>query len=137
MLSYLLMKTSRNLKCHLDRQLKAEGITSSQFALMNQIEFMDNKALAHQVAEILGYDRPTVSAIIQRLYKLGIIYKTDNPEDKRSHYISLTEEGLKSLDKIRRIADELSEQVFGQLSESDQNKMIDLLNTINEGLDHG
>lgn len=135
MLAYTLMKTARNLKCKLDRELKVFDITSSQFAVMNQIENLGNQTVAHEIADILDYDRPTISAIIQRLYQAKIIVKTKNPNDRRTQYISLSEHGIKVLDQLRKTADEVSTHIFRKLTLEEQEHLITLLNQINQALE--
>lgn len=131
MLAYLIMKTSRNLKCKLDRELKNLNITSSQFSVMNQIEVMGNKSVAHEIADTLGYDRPTISAIVQRLYKAEIIVKTDNPKDRRTQYLSLSKDGIKILNQLRHIADDISNDIFKHIDNDVMDTLIEALNQIN------
>lgn len=135
MLTYLIMKTSRNLKCKLDRELKPFDITSSQFSVMNQIEVMGNKAVAHEIADTLGYDRPTISAIVQRLYKSEIIIKTDNPKDRRTQYLSLSKHGLEVLYQLRHIADEISNEIFSTIDPQLKDTLVKTLNQINMKLE--
>ncbi len=135
MLAYLIMKTSRNLKCKLDRELRKHDVTSSQFSVMNQIETMGNQSAAHEIANILGYDRPTISAIVQRLVKAKIVIKADNPQDKRTQYLSLSQHGLNVLYQIRHIADEVSNDVFTTIDADAQNALIQALEKINIALE--
>ncbi|MGX8794689.1 MarR family winged helix-turn-helix transcriptional regulator [Fusibacter sp. JL298sf-3] len=129
------MKTSRNLKCKLDRELRKHDVTSSQFSVMNQIETMGNQSAAHEIANILGYDRPTISAIVQRLVKAKIVIKADNPQDKRTQYLSLSQHGLNVLYQIRHIADEVSNDVFTTIDADAQNALIQALEKINIALE--
>ena len=130
MLTYLFMKTSKAMKGRLDKELKTIGTTSAQFAVMNQIDFMDNKALAFEIAQVLGSDRPTISAIIQRLYTSDIIYKIDNIIDRRSSYICLTQKGITMLKDLRVIADKISVEIFQDFSDSEQLQLATHLTTI-------
>lgn len=132
MLTYLLLKTSRSMKARLDRELQSQGITSSQFAVMNQIALMNNKALAFEIAKAIGSDRPTVSAIIQRLFKTDIIYKEDNDKDRRSQYLCLTTKGIESLEQLRDIADRVSEYIFQDFTQEEQKLLFSQLNKICE-----
>lgn len=132
MIAYLLLKTSRNLKTSLDRKLKEFGITSTQFAVMNQIDIMDDNPLAWEIASAIGSDRPTISAVIHRLFLAGLIHKIENPSDRRSQYLQLSEKGIVTLKQLRIIADDLSQDIFGHLSEQDKENFIKELNTINE-----
>lgn len=46
-------------------------------------------------------DKPTISGIIQRLEKKGLLQKKENFMDKRSYLISLTPLGYKSIKKVK------------------------------------
>lgn len=135
MIAYLLIKTSRNLKGQLDKELKKSGVTSAQFAVMNQIASMGNHVLAYEIASELGSDRPTVSAIIQRLFKANLLIRTENRIDRRTQYIELTTKGLKTLEELRMIANNLSENIFGQLDEKRRIQLLSELNQINKNLE--
>lgn len=135
MLTYMIMTTVRNLKCTPDRELKSFDITSSQFAVMNQIDRLDNQTVAHEIADTLGYDRPTISAIIHRLYQAKIIQKTDNPQDRRTQSLSLTQQGLDLLVQLRKSADDFSNKVFRNLTPEDQADLFNLLEQINHELE--
>lgn len=134
MLAYLLIKTSRNLKSGIDKAFQGQGITSTQFAIMNQIDLMGNRCLASEIASAIGSDRPTVSGVIQRLYSQGIINKIDNEKDRRSQIIELTPKGYKRLFHLRGIADDLSQEIFGHLSVESRDHLIHELQSINHKL---
>ena len=135
MLTYMLMKTSRQMKSGLDKALSELGYTSGQFALMNQIELMKNEAASYEIADRLSSDRPTVSGIVQRLTQKGILIKKDHPEDRRSQIISLSLEGLKDLQALRTIADQVSADIFKAFSELEKANLKTYLEKISESLE--
>lgn len=130
MLTYLLIKTSRHMKNHLDRQLKVLNITASQFSVMQQIAILGNEAQAIQIAKNLESDKPTISGVINRLCKQGIILKTPHLQDRRASLLSLTDEGFSVLDQARSIADQVSGALLSDCSQKECELMEKVLKNI-------
>jgi len=126
-LSYLIIKASRNLKNKLDKALKEFDITAAQFAVIVQIHLSDLPITAAEIAQKLGSDRPTISGIINRLEKKGIVLKIDNPADKRSSYLEIYKESNKLVEKIKIISDELTTNIFSIYSKEETKQFTEMV----------
>ncbi|MGB3366716.1 MAG: MarR family transcriptional regulator [Acidaminobacteraceae bacterium] len=135
MLSYFIIKISRNLKNRLNKELSEFGVTSAQFSVMNQIDSMDNMVKASEIATALCSDRPTISAIVHRLYMNGMIEKIDDNKDRRSQFIRLSKKGQEKLIELRLIADDVSEELFQHISDADKKNLMRTLHQINSRLE--
>ena len=122
-LSYLIIKVSRQLKNKLDNELKGFDITAAQFSVMNQINSSKQPITAAQIALRLDSDRPTISEIISRLSKKGMITKINNPKDKRSYYLQISEESSLFIEEITRISDKLNENIFSVYTKEETNHL--------------
>ncbi|WP_214884703.1 MULTISPECIES: MarR family transcriptional regulator [unclassified Exiguobacterium] len=122
-LSYLLIKSSRFLKGALDKRLQEYNLTATQFSVLNQITAHNGNITSAEVAQRLESDRPTISAIINRLERDDFVEKVQNPHDKRSAYLKLNEETLKLVDELRRVSDEVNETVFEAFTEEEVSNM--------------
>ncbi|WDH75256.1 MarR family transcriptional regulator [Exiguobacterium marinum] len=122
-LSYLLIKSSRFLKGALDKRLQEYDLTATQFSVLNQITAHNGNITSAEVAQRLESDRPTISAIINRLERDGFVEKVQNPHDKRSAYLKLNEETLKLVDELRRVSDEVNETIFEAFTEEEVSNM--------------
>lgn len=134
-LSYLLIKTSRNLKNSLDKMLKDYNVTASQFSVLNQIANKNGFITSAEVASNLESDRPTISGIINRLEEKKLLVKISNQEDKRSAYLKLNEDTIELVKELRNVSDQLNQEAFSVLSESELDTIKDLLVRINEKID--
>lgn len=123
------------MKAKLDKELNKIGITSMQFAVMNQIAQMNNEVTSHFIANELGSDRPTISGIVNRLYSKNLISKKSAEKDKRSQILSLTESGEKMLLQLRLIADDIGDEIFNEFSSKDMKELKKLLIKINNNLE--
>ncbi|MBS4539503.1 MarR family transcriptional regulator [Clostridium sp. D2Q-11] len=118
-LSYILIKVSRHLKNSLDKELKEYKVTASQFSVLNQIAFKNGKITSAEISSRLSSDRPTISGIINRLEENGFLEKLDNPKDKRSAYLKLTNETIDLVKDLRATSDKLNNEIFGDFKENE------------------
>ncbi len=126
-LSYLLIKASRFLKGALDRRLQEYDVTATQFSVLNQISYKNGNITSAEVADCLESDRPTISGVINRLEKSGLVEKVDNPDDKRSVYLKLNQQTLELVDEIRDVSDQVNRDIFEILTESEASNMKEYL----------
>jgi MarR family transcriptional regulator for hemolysin len=108
-IGYILHKAAMMSKNNLTNKLNQFGITPGQYTVIKEIykyKLNSNNGLAPAcIADGLECDRPTISGIIDRLEVSGWIARIQNPEDKRSCLIDLTDKAidrLKELDKINK-----------------------------------
>lgn len=134
--SYLLIKASRYLKSNLDQALKPYGVTASQFSVLNQVASENGHITSAEVANVLDYDRPTVSGITLRLEKKGLLEKIDNPKDKRSAYLKLNDKALTLVKELRIVADQLNNVIFEGFDEEELNNLNEYLGMILEKVDN-
>jgi len=131
-LSYLFIKASRQLRNKLDKALKAFDITAAQFSVIRQIQSSEQPITAAEIAQRLRSDRPTISGIINRLEKKGIVLKVDNPEDKRSSYLQIDKGSNQLVDKITTISDGLTGDIFSIYSEEEAKQLIRMIHQLIE-----
>lgn len=111
-MAYLLIKSSRILKGALDKRLMEYGVTARQFSVLNQIAMRNGDITSAEVAEKLEVDRPTISGVIHRLEKNGLLIKLENPEDRRSAFLALNGQGLEMVEELRGVSDQVNRELF-------------------------
>jgi len=131
-LPYLLIKASRQLKNKLDKALKDYDITASQFSVIIQIKSSQHPITSAEIAERLGSDRPTISGIINRLERKGIVLKIHNPQDKRSSYLKIDKNFNPLVDKIKTISDELTVDIFSVYTEEESHQLTEMIHLLIE-----
>ena len=95
------MNIFKQLKYLLNQELKKRGLTVQQWAIIQQLSHLD-EATSVELTKTLDMDKPTISGIIQRLEKKGLLQTLkENFMDKRSYLISLTPLGYKSIKKVK------------------------------------
>ena len=56
------------------------------------------------MAELLGVPKANVTSVVERLVSKGLVSRQGNPNDRRSHMLSLTEEGKSQINQLFEIS---------------------------------
>ncbi len=132
-ISYLLVKSSRFLKKALDTRLLQYNITARQFSVLHQIALKNGRTTLAEVADALESDRPTISGVINRLEKNGLLTKIENPTDGRSAYLALNEKALALLEALRAASDQVNQEAFDIFNEAE---LANLTSYLTRLMDH-
>lgn len=84
------------IKKHKEKAISKESlsqITYSQFFLIHTIKEQEQATIT-ELAEIMNITKPSLTAGVNKLIKLGLVSKEQSTKDKRIQYIHLTEKGL-------------------------------------------
>jgi len=91
-------------KRFVQKGLVGEGISLKQFYLLLQLS--ENQTLQPGfVAELLFCDRPTASVIIRNMAKQGWITRRKDPSNRKHILLSITDEGMAKLERVRALPD--------------------------------
>ncbi|MDH4139277.1 MAG: MarR family transcriptional regulator [Coriobacteriia bacterium] len=86
------------------------------------------------LAEKLGVARPTVTIMLKKMEKAGLIERRADESDQRSKRIFLTQAGRSLHANLKAVHAEVVEFTIGQMSEDDQRELERLLRIIEENL---
>lgn len=78
------------------------------------------------------HEKPVGIQIINRLLAQGWIVQSDSPTDKRSKIIAITPQGLDALEKQMPKIRQATQIVAGDLTTTEKNELIRLLNKLND-----
>lgn len=87
-----------------------------------------------KLAEIMHVDKSRMAAILSYLSQKGHVHIEKNPNDRREHFISLTDMGKASIPLIRSAIMETDSLIKTGLNESDFNTCLVTLSTIEQNL---
>ncbi len=104
-------------------------LTPVQYAALEAIHTHPGRDQAF-VAEIIGYDRPTIGAVINRLEKKGWVRRVIKEQDRRSRELSLTESGNNVRLAVKPLVKDLQKQILDPLNDSEQALLINLARKI-------
>lgn len=129
----LLHDTTRLLRRRFDDKAKAYGLTLPQFKALSAIHKHD---CITQVALSGGVDidAMTLSGILDRLEKRGLIERFVHPEDSRAKLTRLTPEGVELVGAVRGVGYKVFQQAMNGMSPEDLIKLVTYLTQIRNNL---
>lgn len=128
-INYLLTTAQHTVSQNLSNRLGEYDITPSQYAVLRCLWDL-NKANPKEIAEALGIETSTISGVLDRMQKKGLIVRTISEEDRRFILVEITEKG-KALEKpIIKIVDDVNEEVLQFLSPEEREKLKNNLRRI-------
>lgn len=106
-----------------------EGLAPSHGDILSAL-FEYSRLTMKELAKEINKDKSTVTALVNKLLNLGYIERTRDLTDSRIVYITLTEKGKNLKSDFKEISDKLIERVYKDISENDQEIVIDILTKI-------
>jgi len=89
---FLVNKLGHLMAVELDKRLNKYGVTISQWTILALL--WEKEGLSqNEIQELLGIEGSTVSGLIQRMTKNGLIYRGKCQLDKRIQRVYLTDKG--------------------------------------------
>lgn len=87
----------------------------------------DRRPRMTELADYLGLEKQTMSGLIARAEKRGLVARAPNEEDGRATDVFLTSDGAKLVKRLRVQGQQALTPIIEQLSASDQQLLQDLL----------
>ncbi len=89
-------RAARALARRFDEALRPIGLTSGQFSLLMSLNRPEPPPIG-PVARLLAMDRTTLTAALKPLQREGMVVVANNPRDRRSRVLALTDKGRATL----------------------------------------
>ena len=131
-INYLLTTAQHSVFQYLNGKLSEYDVTPSQYGVLSclwQREFATPK----QISEILCLETSTISGVLDRMQKKGLIDRVINRDDRREVRVVPTEKGKALEEPISKIIDEVNEEVLKCFTEEEGALLKNQLRTIAEG----
>jgi len=87
---------------------------------------MEGEIMPSTIGDYTGMDRSSLTRMIDDLEKKGMVFRKNDPEDRRKVLVSLTDKGLECYNYFNEIVDELLKIV----DEKDINELLQSLETM-------
>lgn len=107
-------------------------ITPGQFGVLALIDA--NPGLSQtRLGQILGIDRSTVVGVIDKLEARSLVERAQRPNDRRSHALKLSQQGIKHFRELSRKVRLHENRVAEDLSAREREQLIALLQRLAKG----
>jgi DNA-binding MarR family transcriptional regulator len=72
-----------------------------------------------ELVRVFGSKHSTMTSVLDRLEKRGLIERKDNPEDKRSFLVGLTGKGRKAAARVNVLVEEIEREIGKRVTRRD------------------
>jgi DNA-binding MarR family transcriptional regulator len=107
-------------------RLQTIGLTPALFGLLNLLGTREG-AIQQELGQEMGIDPSTMVSLIDQLEDAGLAQRRTCPRDRRAREVAITAKGRKHLERGRRMAAEVEDEVLGGLSATDRRELLKLL----------
>ncbi len=83
-----------------------------------------------ELAEKLNVSKPAITAVVNKLIKLGYVEKVQSAEDKRVFCVQLTETGMTISDTLLKAHERFIKQVKSSMDEEELKTLVSLINKL-------
>jgi DNA-binding MarR family transcriptional regulator len=102
------------------------GFSPYHFAVLATLD-EGSRETQGAIADALGYDRSQLVGILDELEERNLVDRRRDPEDRRRHTVSLTDEGRRELRRLRSIVKRLEDSFLAALDEPSRATLHDAL----------
>ena len=106
--------------------LTSIGLTPALFAVLNVLGARQG-TIQQQLSSDMGTDPSAMVKLINELEAAGLAERRRRPGDRRAWEVAITPKGRRILERARRLAMKVEDEVLGGLTASDRRQLVTLL----------
>ena len=134
-LCFSLGKASRQMGRVYRECLGRYGLSQPQFFLLIAL-YEEDDILITRLAEKVALDKSTLTGILDRLERDGLVKRVASPDDRRALFVRLTARARELQDDLTRIYDEINRRFLSRLTHQEReifNAILKKLEAKNDG----
>lgn len=129
----LIKKTALVIDKFANQVLAPFGLTNTQYKIMKFLYAnQDVPVRQTDIESKYSMTNPTVTGIIHNLEKKGLIVRAENPDDRRSKLLVLTEQALEMQEALYQAGESIERQATANLTVEECDELARLLKKILE-----
>src|SRR5579884_93801 len=102
------------------------GLNPARFALLNVLGAREG-AIQQQLSTDMGIDPSAMVTLINELEAAALAERRRRPGDRRAWEVAITTKGRRTLERARRLAGQVEDEVLGGLSGVERRRLVALL----------
>jgi DNA-binding MarR family transcriptional regulator len=106
--------------------LESIGLTPALFGVLNVLGAR-NGATQKEIGSAMGIDPSTMVSLIDELESAGLAKRRPHPTDRRAREVVITPKGRRSLERGRRMALQVENEVLRGLTAAERRELLSLL----------
>lgn len=128
-INFLLTTAQHSVFQYFSGCLEEYDITPAQYGVLSclwDVEFSTPK----QIAEELCLEMSTISGVLDRMQKKGLIERAANEKDRRGIRVLVTEKGKELKNPVTQIVEDVNKRVLGMFNIDDAEKFKQTLKAV-------
>jgi DNA-binding MarR family transcriptional regulator len=106
--------------------LESVGLTPPLFGLLNVLGAREG-AIQQELGAAMGIDPSTMVSLIDELEASGLAKRRPRPTDRRAREVAITPKGRRALERGRRLAMQVDDEVLRGLTAAERRQLLTLL----------
>lgn len=128
-INYLLTVSQHEVFTTFSERLAQFNVTPGQYGVLSCL-WQHGSCTPKEIAQTLRLENSTISGVLDRMQKRGLIDRVVDPNDRRSVQVVATEEGRSLKDGVLRVIDELNAEIWGVFSPEERATLLACLRQI-------
>lgn len=129
-----LRRVTRAIDLHSKYLMKTAGLTAPQMLILQTLRDQGD-AIISDIAGQVSLSQATVTSIIDRLEKRGLVTRARSSQDKRKVYACLTDEGFELIRNAPTPLQDYFKRQFGDLHDWEQTQILSSLQRLAQMMD--
>jgi DNA-binding MarR family transcriptional regulator len=111
-LIYLLFTAQQKLRTYLKKMMTKENVrvTTAQAGILFLLKQKDGRTMS-ELSQILSIDNSTITGLVDRLEKTGLVRRNASPHDRRASHVFINPQGIEEVDKAKRVIRRVNQEV--------------------------
>jgi len=111
-LIYLIFTAQQKLRTHLSNMMIRENVkvTPAQAGILFLLSEKDGRTMS-ELSQILSIDNSTITGLVDRLEKMGLVRRKASPSDRRASHVHVNPEGIEEMNKAKRIVRKVNQEI--------------------------
>ncbi|MBT5379411.1 MAG: MarR family transcriptional regulator, partial [Opitutae bacterium] len=127
----LLRKAWYSMNQAFRRRLSGEGITPDQFTALRWLAEKEGTQITQKnLTDLMSSDPNTIASLVKRMEDSNLLMREVSKKDRRANHLKLTQFGKAVHKRARQLAIELQEEVLCDLSGSESDRFLRLLEKV-------
>jgi DNA-binding MarR family transcriptional regulator len=106
--------------------LASIGLTPAFFAVLNVLGAREG-TIQQQLSSDMGIDPSAMVKLINELEEAGLAERRRRPNDRRAWEVAITSQGRRLLERARRLASQVEDEVLSGLTATERRQLLTLL----------